>query len=313
MDKLGAAVVRVRDAYSELQLRRRLNAVLAEPLMERSPEIVFRDCDDPFWLWINTEGLRRNKSLRKVLPSLPDEELQNRFTGSSGDVTLREAFRTYSLVKRLAKSACIPIGPTTRILDYGCGWGRTIRFFLKDVAPANLWGIDCHQQVIDICKQTNNWCNFRLVAPFPPTGLPDESFDLIYSYSVFSHLSEDAHLRWLAEFNRLLKPGGLLIATTWPRSLIVRCAEVRNDEHHPPWQNGLAASFLDTEQVLAAYDRGEYCHSPVGGGDVLEPSFFGETCIPKLYVAKHWAQYFHLFDYVDDLMTCSQNVIVVRK
>lgn len=304
---------RLRKAYNERGRHGRLNRILAARTESDSPETLFKSCDDDFWFWVNTEGLRRSGVLGEVLPALPEEAVQNRFTGSAGDKTLWGGFVVYRLFKEIAEKSGKPLGPSSRILDYGCGWGRMIRFFMKDVAPANLWGIDCYDEVIEICVRTNKWCNFQLVDPLPPTNLPDGSFDLVYSYSVFSHLSEDAHLRWLEEFHRILKPGGLVIATTWPRDLILRCAQIRAQKDHLPWESGLAASFVDTEQALAAYDRGEYCHSPVGGGDGLARTFYGETSIPKKYVMDHWTQRFQFVDYIEDRHKCPQNVIVVRK
>jgi SAM-dependent methyltransferase len=46
----------------------------------------------------------------------------------------------------------------------------------------------------------------------PPLELESASFDLIWSISVFTHLTDNS-LPWLLELHRLLKPGGLLIAT----------------------------------------------------------------------------------------------------
>jgi SAM-dependent methyltransferase len=49
-----------------------------------------------------------------------------------------------------------------------------------------------------------------------PSGAPlpreDGSFDLIYAFSVFTHIS-DAWSAWLLELHRLLAPGGLLVAS----------------------------------------------------------------------------------------------------
>ena len=42
---------------------------------------------------------------------------------------------------------------------------------------------------------------FEVTPILPPTRFPDGHFDVIYLYSVFSHLSEAAHLAWLREFN----------------------------------------------------------------------------------------------------------------
>jgi SAM-dependent methyltransferase len=276
-----------------------------------SPRELFGTVDDDMWFWMNTSGYRENPVLRQILPTLPPEDVQLRFTGSAGDRTLQEAFSAYSLFKRIVFEH---LGRScTSVLDFGCGWGRLIRFFLKDIDAANLWGIDCHPDVISLCRQTNHWCRFELVEPFPPTFIASESFDVIYCYSVFSHLSEQAHDAWLAEFHRILKPGGIVIATTWPREFILQCAQLRERQAPEFWTKGQSVSFLDTEQTLRDYDGGKYVHEPVGGGDNLDASFFGETCISRSYAARHWTKAFTLIDYMDDRHLCLQNIIVVKK
>jgi hypothetical protein len=69
----------------------------------------------------------------------------------------------------------------------GCGWGRIIRFFLRDIEPGQLMGIDCLPLAIEICQQSDPATRFSLVNALPPTTLASESFDLIHAYSVFSH------------------------------------------------------------------------------------------------------------------------------
>jgi ubiquinone/menaquinone biosynthesis C-methylase UbiE len=224
---------------------------------------------------------------------------------------MREAFGFYSLVRRIVAEHRRQ--PAVSILEFGCGWGRMIRLFLRDVEPQNLWGIDCMPAAIDICRTTNHYCNFRMVDPLPPSRLAGDRFDLVYAYSVFSHLSEDAHEKWLTEFTRLLRPGGLLVATTRPREFILACAEARAQHEARDWAQGAVLAFKDTTESLARYDRGEFMYEPIGGGDVLDKSFFGETCIPRAYVEKTWTRYFGLVDYIDDRSLCQQNVIVVRK
>ena len=213
-------------------------------------------------------------------------------------MALTEAFAVYQLVKR--QVAAHLHGPLARILDFGCGWGRIIRFFLRDVEPTNLWGIDCFPQMIELCQATNAWSRFALVQPFPPTTFEPDTFDLVYAYSVFSHLSEDAHLAWLGEFERILRPGGLLVATTRARDFILMCAALRANQDERFWVKGPASSFMDTPGSLERYDRGEFLYEPVGGGDVLAPSFFGETCIPRQYAQQRWSEFFEVLDYIDD-------------
>jgi SAM-dependent methyltransferase len=123
-----------------------------------------------------------------------------------------------------------PLSPDSRVLDFGCGWGRTLRFFMRDVRRGNLYGVDCMPLAIELCRETNPWSRFALIPPLPPADLPSSHFDLVYLYSVFSHLSEDAQDQWLTEFSRVLRPGGVLIATTWPREYIERCERARHGD-----------------------------------------------------------------------------------
>ena len=46
----------------------------------------------------------------------------------------------------------------------------------------------------------------------PPLDFPDDHFDLVTALSVFTHIT-DGWSDWLLEIRRVLKPGGLLIAT----------------------------------------------------------------------------------------------------
>jgi len=276
-----------------------------------SPAQLFNGVSDGFWFWALTEGYRVDPRLRPMLPAYPSEDIQYRFTGAAGDDTMREAFGFYQIVNEAARAHRSEYPES--VLEFGCGWGRIIRCFLRDVEARNLSGIDCMPMAIDICKSTNSHASFRLVSPLPPSELEAQSLDLIYAYSVFSHLSEGAHVLWLEEFSRLLRPGGLLVATTRPREFILSCAEIRARQEKRDWAQGAVLAFQDTESALQRYDRGEFLYEALGGGDVLDKSFYGETCIPLAYVQRNWSRYFEVRDYLDDRTRCQQNVIIARK
>lgn len=101
-----------------------------------------------------------------------------------------------------------------RMLDFGCGAGRTLRHFVAEAQDAaEFWGADIDAPSID-------WLRGNMSPPLnvvrsstePPLGLDYASFDLAWAVSVFTHLTDNS-LPWLVELHRLLKPGGLLIAT----------------------------------------------------------------------------------------------------
>ena len=288
---------------------------------EQSPRELFGRVDDDEWFWLNTEGYRELPDLRRVLPGLPDEQLQSQTIGSSGDKALSEAFLAYTLFKQLYESHVGPIGKCQRILDFGCGWGRILRFFLKDLDAQKLWGIDPSEERIQACQATNRWCQFQKSSLFPPSDLHGESCDLIYGYSVFSHLAERTQQLWLTEFHRLLRPGGLLVMTTWHREFIEQCQQVRNDSDfpcEPNWRKELVTKFLDQQKCLADYDSGRFCFDEYdrvrsAWAFVNGEPFYGEACVPRGYVLDRWTDRFEFVDFITDRKLCPQNVIVVRK
>jgi SAM-dependent methyltransferase len=280
-----------------------------QPIDGRPPHERFHGISDDFWFWICTEGFRRHTQLQDLLPGVPDESVQLNFTGAAGDRVLLQGFRFYQLVGRLYRTHVGPLEDCGRVLDFGCGWGRIIRFFLRDLDPSRLCGVDPNADMIQFCKSTNRWCTFERTGTRPPTALLPESIDLIYAFSVFSHLPEPVHEEWLIELKRVLRPGGLLIATTRARDFIPYCAALRNDKRLPSLSSGIrtsALSFPDTAESLAAYDRGEYCFT-------LHRNEWGDCAIPKGYVMSRWAPHLTFVDYIDDPAQCPQNVIVMQK
>jgi SAM-dependent methyltransferase len=290
--------------------------VLAAKATSLPPHKVFRSLTPREWYWLNVYGEKRFPSLRGYLPSMPPEELQVRFTGGHGEETLREAFSFYRVVS-LAASSTRP----KSALDFGCGWGRITRFFIKEFEKEKLIGVDPLLEVIEASRATNPWATFEQVGLRPPIDLPSASLDVIFAFSVFSHLTEAVHLEWIEEFSRLLRPGGTLVVTTRERDFILECARIREAEPDPtkmdPLSNyatmGARAAFLDTQRYLDVYDAGEYCCDPTGAGHNLPPDAYGETCIPVAYVKRKWQPHFNLTAFRESVPEIQQNVIVARR
>ncbi|MEA2332394.1 MAG: hypothetical protein QOH58_2532 [Thermoleophilaceae bacterium] len=95
-----------------------------------------------------------------------------------------------------------------RILDFGCGPGRTLSEFAAEADEAEFVGCDIHAESLEWARANLPQFTFVQNREEPPLDLPSSSFDLIYGVSVFTHLTEHWS-GWLAEVHRLLKPGGL--------------------------------------------------------------------------------------------------------
>ena len=283
------------------------------PVDEVSPTVLFGGVDAETWRWLNLEGCEICPFLARYLPALPAEAEQVRVTPRSGQEGLELGFQIYTLFRQLYADEHGQLARDSRVLDFGCGWGRVIRFFLRDVAPGNLVGVDIDERAVSAARATNRWCRFVRSEVLPPSCFDDESFDLVYAYSVFSHLSEEAHLRWLEEFKRVLAPGGVVLLTTLGRSFIERSSTWAGDQRADftaDWQRIAGESIPDTEAAISAYDRGEYCYGAI---DDEQNPHFGFACIPETYARRRWGAQFEVRRWWPNPAPRLQTMVVLRK
>jgi 2-polyprenyl-3-methyl-5-hydroxy-6-metoxy-1,4-benzoquinol methylase len=230
-----------------------------------------------------------------ALPGFPSDTIQENTTGQSGIATLKEAFIFYQDCLEEFEELGQAVEPQHRLLDFGVGWGRVARFFLRELPLENIHGIDVTEEFIRICKNTFRTDNFQVTLPFPPTKIPDRKFNFIVGYSVFSHLSESACASWMREFNRILAPGGIVALTTRGRPFFDFCESLRG-KGHTGYLNALSNMFDDFDDARARYDLGEFVHSNrkgVNGGGAMTSDFYGETFIPEGYARSAYSDSFN--------------------
>lgn len=159
--------------------------------------------------------------------------------------------------------------------------------------------------------------NFQVCASMPPTSLKEGTFSLITAYSVYSHLSEEACLAWLAEFRRLLKPGGCFAFTTRHESFFDYLKHMRDNRANvESYSRALGELFPDLAVVRQRYAQGELVHASslgVSGGGVRNESFYGETFIPEQYVRTHFTEGFELVSHSFDSSRYDQMFYLLRK
>lgn len=98
-----------------------------------------------------------------------------------------------------------------KILDFGCGCGRVIRYWK---GHSGLYGSDYNPRLIQWCVENLPNAHYSVNGLYPPLTYDDNSFQFIYALSVLTHLPEQLQFAWIAELSRVLKPGGYLLITT---------------------------------------------------------------------------------------------------
>jgi SAM-dependent methyltransferase len=101
----------------------------------------------------------------------------------------------------------------SNVLDFGCGAGRIIRHWNGSQRPV-MHGTDYNSALIEWCRKNLRSAEFRVNTLSGALPYDSETFDFIYSFSVFTHLREPLQFHWIDELARVLKPGGYIYLTT---------------------------------------------------------------------------------------------------
>jgi SAM-dependent methyltransferase len=161
-------------------------------------------------------SLRPNRPTSVDGPPLPPRRLMVRVAGTAdADWFLRSGRAAYDAIV-----AHVPVNELDSVLDFGCGCGRVTRYWSD--FPGAVSGSDVSAKAVDWCRDNLGFASFEQNALPPPLAFHDESFDLVYALSVFTHLTTELQLAWRDELRRVLRPGGRLLLTTHGRSYVPR-------------------------------------------------------------------------------------------
>ncbi len=267
------------------------------------------------WLAILADPKRALEEFRSLIPRLPSDEIQFSTARKTGLVAIQEAFDFVEVAKERFVSLGGGVLEDARVLDFGCGWGRITRLFLRDIKPKNLVGVDARENIVATAQELAPKLNFHRIDPYPPLEcFPEATVDIVVAYSVFSHLSEEAAQQWLTEFARIIRPGGIACITSRPRAHLVNARALAGREDVNRHRRAYVNMLPDIDQALRDYDSGKFVFVPTGGGGVLSKSFYGEAIIPASYVEKNWADKFIFREWVSDYSRiASQPIIVLQR
>lgn len=175
-------------------------------------------------------------------------------------------------------------------LDFGCGCGGTLRSFKDKPIGLNLYGTDIDAEAVEWCMKNLDFARFSVNGEFPPLPYGDETFDLCWAVSVFTHIDEEHQYKWLSEIKRIMKPGGIVMAS------------VHGESSWKELPSGIVKKIKESGlfYIVTGADKGVF------------PDWYQNTWHFRGYVEKNWVRYFELLSYIPEGMS-GQDLIVMRK
>ena len=156
----------------------------------------------------------RVKNRLEGQPPIPPADLIYLVAGHRNPQQFLDTGRTTNeAIRRLLQKHDLKVEQFGAILDFGCGVGRIMRHWRTTKGPA-LHGTDYNPALVDWCKSNLKFSEFRVNPLAGELPYEPETFDFIYAFSVFTHLSEPLQFFWINELRRVLKPGGYIWFTT---------------------------------------------------------------------------------------------------
>ncbi len=215
-------------------------------------------------------------------------------------------------VEHVAARAGVPIADGTTVLDFGCSSGRVLRHLITRHPGASVLGADIATHAIDWLRMNLPSARAHLCAVLPPLPYRDASVDVVHAGSVFTHIG-DLEEAWLEELARIIRPGGVLVAT------------IHSDRTWEALRDGRA------DQLMATITNVPRRAEPIGVEPVEEAFFDQPMPTPRLvlrqlgypvynlltfhsldYVRGHWAPWFSLTDVVEGGHGPFQDALVLR-
>ncbi|MEO8779344.1 MAG: class I SAM-dependent methyltransferase [Rhodanobacter sp.] len=180
------------------------------------------------------------------------------------------------------------------VLDFACGPGRVIGELASAAESCTLYGSDIDRQAIAWATENlSSLAHFSVNSTAAPTDYASAMFDVIYSVSLFTHLDAPGQDEWLAEMRRMLKPSGVLLATTHGRFTLDSCTPAER-------------VALQRDGIVYRTDhRGRFKLDGL-------PDFYQTTFHTMEYVRQHWGRYLPVVAHIEGGLNGHQDIVVMR-
>jgi cyclopropane fatty-acyl-phospholipid synthase-like methyltransferase len=144
-------------------------------------------------------------------------------------------------------------GEPSRVLDLPCGHGRVMRALRAAFRNAEITGCDLDRDAVDYCTRTFGATGIVSGEDLGAIRWPG-AYDLVWCGSLLTHLPVEGWKEFLALFDRVLAPGGVLVFTTHGRRTAGWLRRRRTDAGLTLEQMyGLTTPLAD--ELLSNFDR----------------------------------------------------------
>lgn len=193
------------------------------------------------------------------------------------------------------------------ILDFGCGAARLVRYFNNFWPQHNYWACDVNQAAVDFIPLAAPGVQSFSINSEPSLPLPSGSMDVIYAWSIWTHLNEEIGIAWLTELKRVLRPGGCAIITVHVDEVADRYAT------EPMLIDRLKISPEEYGLVQSRYNDTGFAfwkHYPNEAG--IDSETFGMTLSSREWIKNHWSDLFSVEQFMPAIEGWQDIVVLVN-
>ena len=144
---------------------------------------------------------------------LPPARLQVLVSGTASPQFEQKGAEAAASIREILRRAGEDIDGCRAVLDFGVGCGRIARHW-AGVSGPEFHACDYNELLVRWCQENLPFLHTVKNELEPPLPYDDGAFDLVYAYSVFTHLTEPLQHRWMAELVRVVEPGGRIVFST---------------------------------------------------------------------------------------------------
>lgn len=195
---------------------------------------------------------------------------------------------------RILEKSGFNIRTAGAIMELGCGTARLIRH-LRCIDGVRLVGADAQSELIEWCSRNVPGIEFYNNDLKPPLKFAEnDTFDLIFAASVFTHIPIEYQSSWIQELCRVIRPSGFLLCDVAGR-------------YHREYQ-------LSPEEIDRLNNDGVFTLTANDKGASLSTKIVGSWDIfqPRREVIRVFRQSFTVVDYISN-SPGGLDIIVLQK